>query len=71
MRAGCVELLSTLQTRVKPLFHIFGHVHEGYGVTSDGVTTYINASTCTLRYRPLNPPILFDVPLPEGEVLKR
>ena len=28
-RAGCVELLSTIQKRVKPKFHIFGHIHEG------------------------------------------
>lgn len=28
-RAGCVELLSTIQWRVKPRFHVFGHVHEG------------------------------------------
>lgn len=29
IRAGCVELLSTVQNRVKPKYHIFGHVHEG------------------------------------------
>lgn len=29
VRAGCVELLSTVQSRVKPKYHIFGHVHEG------------------------------------------
>lgn len=28
-RAGCVELLSTVQKRVKPKYHIFGHIHEG------------------------------------------
>ncbi|XP_071521717.1 metallophosphoesterase MPPED2 isoform X2 [Panulirus ornatus] len=29
VRAGCVELLSTVQTRVKPKYHVFGHIHEG------------------------------------------
>lgn len=29
IRAGCVELLSTIQQRVKPKYHIFGHIHEG------------------------------------------
>ena len=29
LRAGCVELLQTIQKRVKPKFHIFGHIHEG------------------------------------------
>ena len=28
-RAGCVELLTTIQQRVKPQYHIFGHIHEG------------------------------------------
>jgi Icc-related predicted phosphoesterase len=28
-RAGCVELLNTIQKRVKPLYHISGHIHEG------------------------------------------
>lgn len=63
---GCVELLNTVQKRVKPKFHVFGHIHEGYGVTSDGYTTFINASTCTRRYLPTNAPIVFDFIIPEG-----
>lgn len=63
---GCVELLNTIQKRVKPKFHVFGHIHEGYGVTSDGYTTFINASTCTRRYLPTNAPIVFDFIIPEG-----
>lgn len=65
-RAGCVELLTTVQQRVKPQYHIFGHIHEGYGVTTDGHTQFINASTCNLRYQPINPPIVFDFPIPDG-----
>ncbi|KAG4073694.1 hypothetical protein HA402_000918 [Bradysia odoriphaga] len=64
LRAGCVELLSTLQQRVKPKFHIFGHIHEGYGVTSDGKITFINATTCNYQYQPVNHPIVFDMDLP-------
>lgn len=63
---GCVELLNTVQKRIKPKFHVFGHIHEGYGVTSDGYTTFINASTCTRRYLPTNAPIVFDFIIPEG-----
>lgn len=29
VRAGCTELLTTVQKRVMPKYHIFGHVHEG------------------------------------------
>ncbi|KAK9892537.1 hypothetical protein WA026_020520 [Henosepilachna vigintioctopunctata] len=66
VRAGCVELLNTVQMRVKPKYHIFGHIHEGYGVSSDGKIIFINASTCDINYFPNNVPIVFDVPLPDG-----
>ena len=62
-RVGCVDLLDEVQTRVRPRVHVFGHVHEGYGVTSDGTTDFINASTCTFAYQPTNPPVVLDVPL--------
>ncbi|XP_011503727.1 PREDICTED: metallophosphoesterase MPPED2 isoform X2 [Ceratosolen solmsi marchali] len=64
VRAGCVELLNTVQNRVKPKYHVFGHIHEGYGVSSDGKIIFINASTCDLNYLPSNPPVVFDVTLP-------
>ena len=47
--------------KTKPKFHIFGHIHEGYGSSFDGDTLFVNASTCTIRYRPTNPPIVLDI----------
>ena len=35
-------------------------------MTTDGYTYYINASTCNLRYHPVQRPIVFDIPIPEG-----
>lgn len=67
---GCVELLTEVQKRIKPRYHIFGHIHEGYGVTTDGQTTFINASTCDIHYKPVNAPVIFDIPLPAGVVAK-
>ena len=29
VRAGCVELLHTVQERVRPKYHVYGHIHEG------------------------------------------
>ena len=29
VRAGCLNLLHTVQSCVKPKYHIFGHIHEG------------------------------------------
>ena len=56
--AGCFELLDRLRT-IRPKLHVFGHIHEGYGVTiSDEIpgTTFLNASVCTESYRPANAP---------------
>ena len=64
--AGCADLLLAIQQRIRPKYHVFGHIHEGYGATSDGVTTFVNASTCTAMYKPLNAPIVFDVMVPDG-----
>uniref|UniRef100_A0A8C4Q394 Metallophosphoesterase domain containing 1 n=1 Tax=Eptatretus burgeri TaxID=7764 RepID=A0A8C4Q394_EPTBU len=63
-RAGCVELLNTVQKRVRPKLHVFGHIHEGYGIMTDSYTTYINASICTVSYQPINLPIIMDLPNP-------
>ncbi|XP_069142469.1 metallophosphoesterase MPPED2-like [Argopecten irradians] len=63
---GCVELLNVVQKVVKPKYHVFGHIHEGYGMSTDGDTVFINAATCTTQYRPTNPAIVFDIPLPDG-----
>lgn len=38
----------------------------GFGVTTDGVTTFVNASSVDAHYIPVNSPIIFDVPLPPG-----
>ncbi|CAH1777453.1 unnamed protein product [Owenia fusiformis] len=66
-RAGCAELLTTIQKRVKPKYHCFGHIHEAYGQMTDGQTTFINAATCNLDRKPDNPPVIFDMPLPPGK----
>ena len=34
IRAGCVELLMSVQQRIKPKYHIYGHIHEGIFVIS-------------------------------------
>ena len=47
---------------VKPLIHIFGHIHEGYGATVKQGIQCINAAICTEKYVPSNKPIVFDLP---------
>ena len=50
---GCQDLLMRVQ-EVKPRFHLFGHIHEGYGVTELEGILYANGSTCDVRYRAVN-----------------
>lgn len=38
-----------------------GHIHEGYGLSTDGTTAYVNASSCTLKYKPLNLVVVFNL----------
>jgi Icc-related predicted phosphoesterase len=59
--AGCADLLARIR-QVKPRYHLFGHIHEAYGTSTDGVTTYVNASSCDLGYRPVHPPVVLVVP---------
>lgn len=62
VRAGCLDLLRQVQTRVRPRLHLFGHIHEGAGCSFDGTTLYVNASSCSIRYRIEQPCIVIDLP---------
>ncbi|KAK5965090.1 Metallophosphoesterase domain-containing 1 [Trichostrongylus colubriformis] len=64
--AGDVELLNTVEQRVLPKYHVFGHVHQMHGATTNGTTTFINASLCDHKLRSAYDPIIFDLPLPRG-----
>ncbi len=57
---GCADLLARIR-EVGPRYHVFGHIHEAYGTTVEGATTYVNASVCDFRYRPVNPPVVLDL----------
>lgn len=63
--AGCEELGATVR-RLRPQLHIFGHIHEGAGISTDGTTRYLNASSVDLRYRPVHPPLVLDLPVTTG-----
>ena len=57
---GCSELKLAVG-RSKPKFHIFGHIHEGYGKYQLGKSTLINAAICNEYYQPINKPQVFYV----------
>ncbi|MCX6317083.1 MAG: metallophosphatase domain-containing protein [Bacteroidetes bacterium] len=59
LHTGCADLLQRVE-EVQPAFHIFGHIHEGYGLIKEGNTSYINASVLNERYSLENAPVIFE-----------
>ena len=57
---GCQDLLEATE-RIKPKLHVFGHIHEAYGVFKDKYTTFVNASSCEIGYRSINKAIVFEL----------
>ena len=61
---GDVDLLITVRQRVMPKFHLFGHIHKAYGISSDYTTTFINAAFAGSKQTPSNKTaIIFDIPI--------
>lgn len=59
-RAGSSALLDRIR-RVRPKHVVFGHIHEGYGVLEQEGIMFVNASSCDVRYKLANPPVIFDL----------
>lgn len=57
---GCEDLLKKVR-ELRPKYHICGHIHEGYGMFNDGITTFINASVLDEKYRLMHSPVLFNL----------
>ncbi len=55
-KVGCEELLKRIK-KVKPRYHVFGHIHEQYGKIESDFTTFINASVVNVKYQLVNEPI--------------
>jgi Icc-related predicted phosphoesterase len=61
-RAGCSSLLEEVQQRVKPAFHVFGHIHSDWGAKQIGETCFVNAASVTDFYSTAGrKPLCFDV----------
>jgi Icc-related predicted phosphoesterase len=57
---GCYDL--SLRVReVKPLVHVFGHIHSGYGHVKQNDTDFYNASAVDEAYRVVNQPWVVDL----------
>lgn len=58
--AGCADLRHRV-SEINPTYHVFGHLHGSAGQYRGHVTHFINASSCTEAYAPLNPPIVVEI----------
>ncbi len=56
---GCEDLLEFV-LKIKPKYHVFGHIHEAYGITQNESTTFINASCLNLNYQMVNDPVCIE-----------
>jgi Icc-related predicted phosphoesterase len=62
-RVGCTDLWEAVK-RVRPKFHVFGHIHADYGRTDNEPTTgctFLNACIMNERYDPENKPLEFEL----------
>jgi predicted phosphohydrolase len=58
---GCPALAEAVR-RVRPRLHVFGHIHEAYGMSeADGISS-VNASSCTVTYAPIHVPLVIELP---------
>ncbi|NNJ13685.1 metallophosphoesterase, partial [Chloroflexales bacterium ZM16-3] len=53
--------LAAAVRELRPRLHIYGHIHAGYGRMTNEGTTFLNASSCTRHYEPINPPLVIDL----------
>lgn len=64
---GCEDLIYHVK-RVKPLLHLYGHIHESYGYCYDADTNYFNGAICNLSYKPVNAPWLIKADFDNKEI---
>lgn len=57
---GCSDLMNRVDI-VRPKYHIFGHIHCGYGFFHGKDTTFLNSAVCDESYNPTNWPHEFSL----------
>lgn len=57
--AGC-QVLRERVLSIKPRYHIFGHIHESYGIETHGNSVFINASLSNGSGEIVNKPVVLE-----------
>ena len=60
--AGCRDLTDAI-AKLRPRLHVFGHIHEGYGVQSHHAlgTTFVNACALGSHLKVIRHPVVIDL----------
>lgn len=58
---GCELLLDRVLQLKNLKYHLFGHIHEGYGIKIFEGKTFMNASSMNEKYHMVNAPLYFDM----------
>jgi len=57
---GCKDLLNAVE-RIKPRYHLFGHVHAAHGIKKLQQTTFVNSAIMNEMYEFVNKPFLLEI----------
>jgi len=57
---GCEDLLEAILKNENIKVNIFGHIHEGYGITEEADKIFINTSILDIYYDVRNKPVCFE-----------
>jgi Icc-related predicted phosphoesterase len=50
---GCLDLLEIV-LKIKPKYHLFGHIHDAYGIEKSPTTTFVNGAVMNEDYLLVN-----------------
>ena len=57
---GCPDLSDAVR-RIRPRYHLFGHVHDAYGTISADNTTFVNGAILNYKYEIVNESVIINL----------
>ena len=57
---GCPDLLQRV-LEITPRYHLFGHIHDAYGMQETENTMFVNAALVDEKYQLSNAPLVFEI----------
>jgi Icc-related predicted phosphoesterase len=58
---GCADLMNTINTLTELKLHVFGHIHEAFGIHVQNNCTFVNASVLDRKYKKSFEPVVVTV----------